>query len=103
MVNSATLADLKAALTIEAARLGFVACGVAGAQAEPKRAERLGEWLGEGRHGSMEWMETRKDQRAAPQTLWAEARSVIALGMSYAPTHDPLALADAKDRGRISV
>lgn len=30
-------------------------------------------------------------------------RSVIALGMSYAPGVDPLALADAADRGRISV
>ena len=103
MVNSATSGELKAALTIEARRLGFVACGVAGAGAEPKRGERLGEWLGEGRHGSMEWMETRKDQRAAPQTLWSEARSVIALGMSYAPAHDPLALAGAPDRARISV
>ena len=103
MVNSATLADLKAALTIEAARLGFVACGVAGAGTEPKRGERLEQWLGQDRHGAMEWMEARKDQRAAPQTLWPEARSVIALGMSYAPAHDPLALASATDRGRISV
>ena len=103
MVNSATSGELKAALTIEARRLGFVACGVAGAGAEPKRGERLEEWLDQGRHGSMEWMETRKDQRAAPQTLWPEARSIIALGMSYAPAHDPLALADAPDRGRISV
>jgi len=30
-------------------------------------------------------------------------RSVIMLGMSYAPGRDPLALADAHDRGRISV
>ena len=103
MVNSATLADLKAALTTEAARLGFVACGVAGAGAEPKRAERLEEWLDQDRHGSMGWMEARKDQRAAPQTLWPETRSVIALGMSYAPAHNPLALADAPDRARISV
>ena len=103
MVNFETLADLKRALTIEAERLGFVACGVAEAGPAVQRADRLDEWLGEGHHGSMEWMEARKDQRAAPQVLWPEARSVIALGMSYAPAHDPLALAGAPDRARISV
>lgn len=48
-------------------------------------------------------MEARKDQRAAPKGLWPEARSVIALGMSYAPGTDPLALAGEGGRGRISV
>ena len=103
MVNSATLADLKRDLASEAARLGLVAFGVADAGPAPERGVRLEEWLGEGRHGTMEWMEARKDQRAAPQALWPEARSVIALGMSYAPAHDPLALAGATDCGRISV
>lgn len=50
----------------------------------------------------MIWMEARAEQRASPQGLWPEARSVIALGMSYAPARDPLALADVGDRGRIS-
>ena len=103
MVNSATLTDLSRDLAAEAARLGFAACGVADARPDARRGERLGEWLGEGRHGTMEWMEARKDQRSAPQTLWSEARSVIALGMSYAPAYDPLALASVPDRGRISV
>ncbi len=51
----------------------------------------------------MGWMEERAAQRAGPQALWPDARSVISLGMSYAPGHDPLALADVPDRGRISV
>jgi len=51
----------------------------------------------------MDWMEMRADQRSAPQALWSEARSVIALGMSYAPRADPLRLADEADIGRISV
>ena len=103
MVNSETLEDLKRDLATEAARLGFVACGVAGATADPLRGQRLEAWLGEGRHGSMEWMEARKEQRAAPPALWPRAGSVIALGMSYAPAHDPLALAATPDRARISV
>ncbi len=51
----------------------------------------------------MEWMESRAEQRAAPQALWPEAQSVIALGMSYAPAEDPLRLESETGIGRISV
>ncbi len=38
-----------------------------------------------------------------PQALWPEAKSAIALAMSYAPAADPLALAGRGEIGRISV
>ncbi|WP_082135007.1 tRNA epoxyqueuosine(34) reductase QueG [Croceicoccus naphthovorans] len=82
---------------------GFVAVGIADAATDPARADHLAEWLDAGFHATMKWMEGRADQRAAPQTLWPEARRVIALGMSYAPANDPLLLAEAADRARISV
>ena len=82
---------------------GLIACGIAPATSDGLRGERLELWLGEGHHGDMGWMEARKNQRAAPQALWPEAKTVIALGMSYAPATDPLALADQPDRARISV
>ena len=86
----------------KAAELGFVACGFARADAAPHAGGDLEQWLGEGRHGEMVWMEERAAQRASPQGLWADANSVIALAMSYAPATDPLALAGARDRARIS-
>ncbi|WP_168454726.1 tRNA epoxyqueuosine(34) reductase QueG [Sphingopyxis microcysteis] len=82
---------------------GFVAFGIADADAAPQTAARLNQWLAEGRHGDMIWMESRAAQRGSPKGLWPEVNSVIALGMSYAPAHDPLALADHPGRGRISV
>ncbi|MDG5488388.1 tRNA epoxyqueuosine(34) reductase QueG [Sphingomonas sp. BGYR3] len=87
----------------KAAELGFAACGIARADAAPHAGERLRQWLAEGRHGTMIWMEERAAQRASPRGLWPEVRSVIALGMSYAPDVDPLAMADRADMGRISV
>ena len=65
--------------------------------------ERLRQWLEEGRHGDMLWMESRTEERANPDILWPEVKSVIMLGMSYAPAHDPMALADQDRRARISV
>ncbi len=82
---------------------GFAAFGIAAADAAPESAARLDEWLAEGRHGDMIWMESRAAERGSPQGLWPAVRSVIALGMSYAPAADPLALAAHPDRGRISV
>lgn len=87
----------------KAAELGFVACGFARADAAPLAGRRLREWLEQGRHGDMIWMEERAHHRERPAGLWPDVRSVIALGMSYAPAHDPLALAEEGGRGRISV
>ena len=94
---------LQLRIKAKAAELGFAACGIARADAAPQTAARLREWLDEGMHGDMIWMEGRADQRGSPAALWPEVRSVIALGMSYAPAADPLALADAGGVGRISV
>ena len=94
--------SLSKSLKDEAARLGFVACGITRADAVDGRA-RLDAWLLARHHGTMDWMAARAEQRAAPQSLWPQARSVIALGMSYAPAEDPLRLADVGHVGRMSV
>ena len=103
MVNAADTDELKERLIAKARELGFVAVGFAPAQNDPLRARRLQEWLEAGLHGEMAWMEARADVRKGPQAMWPEARSVIALGMSYAPQTDPLALAGQPDKARISV
>ena len=86
----------------KAAELGFIACGFARADAAAHAGGQLMDWLGEGRHGEMGWMEERAAQRSSPQGLWPDARSVIALAMSYAPAVDPLTMAEHPDRARIS-
>ncbi|ANY18909.1 Epoxyqueuosine reductase [Tsuneonella dongtanensis] len=101
MVNALVSSDLRPRLIERARAEGFVAVGVAPASLD--RGDALRAWLAEGAHGSMEWMEQRVAERASPQGLWPAARSVIALGMSYTPENDPLALEGQTDRGRISV
>ena len=97
------LATLVADLETQAGSLGFCAFGVASAVEDRTRAKRLEAWLEEGAHGSMGWMEERAHHRRSPQGLWPQARSVIALGMSYAPSEDPMRLAGQGEVGRISV
>jgi epoxyqueuosine reductase len=103
VVNAADIDELKQRLKAKARELGFVAVGFAPATDDPLRSGRLQQWLAEGCHGEMEWMEARAEVRQGPQSMWPEARSVIALGMSYAPDVDPLALAGQPEKARISV
>jgi epoxyqueuosine reductase len=95
--------SLEEAIRSEAERLGFCACGFTTADAADAAGFDLKRWLEAGHHGTMGWMEARAHHRVSPLSLWPEAKSAIALGMSYAPTSDPLALAAHPELGRISV
>ena len=93
---------LEEAIRTEAARLGFAACGFARADAADEAGLDLERWLEAGHHGTMGWMEARAHHRVSPQALWPGAKSAVALGMSYAPASDPLAMAAHPEIGRIS-
>ncbi|SMF61390.1 tRNA epoxyqueuosine(34) reductase QueG [Allosphingosinicella indica] len=95
--------SLRDRLEAEARSLGFTAFGIARADAAPRSGERLRAWLADGAHGDMIWMEETANRRASPAGLWPEVRSVIALGMSYAPAADPRLLEAEPEAGRISV
>ena len=87
----------------KALSLGFDAIGFATADLGPEARTRLGAFLAAGQHGDMGWLADRAEQRSHPKALWADAKSVIALGLSYAPSDDPLASLSQPDRGTVSV
>lgn len=82
---------------------GFAVMRVAPVDAIPQAPERLAGWLDAGHHGDMTWLTERTAERADPAALWPAARSVVMLGMSYAPEGDPLAVLAQRDRGAISL
>jgi epoxyqueuosine reductase len=93
----------RAQIRDRALALGFDAIGFCEARLGPEARERLGAFLAAGQHGDMGWMAARTEQRSQPRTLWTEARTVIALALSYAQDDDPLAPLTHRDRGTISV
>ncbi len=95
--------DPKALIRDRALALGFDAVGFCDAALGPEARSRLIDFLAAGQHGDMGWLAARTEQRSQPTVLWPEARSVIALGLSYAPADDPLATLGQSDRGNISV
>jgi epoxyqueuosine reductase len=96
---SAMVGELKTRATA----LGFDAFGVTTADARPDLGEKLHTALERGWQDGMEWMADTSDRRGSPRTLWPEARSIIMLGVNYAPGTDPLATLNRRDRGTVSV
>jgi epoxyqueuosine reductase len=65
-----------------AAESGFDCCGITTA----RPAEHAGyfvEWIGEGRHGDMAWMERDPGRRTDPGRVLEGARSVVVVGLNY--------------------
>jgi epoxyqueuosine reductase len=95
--------SLKQLVLAEARAAGFDAARVTTPAAIGATvAERLERFLQEGRHGDMAWMATTADRRRHPLGMWPEARSIVMLGMNYAPGGNPLAALVEPSRGAIS-
>ncbi len=91
-------------LAREATAAGFTVVGSAAlADLGDRAGERFRAFLDLGRHGDMDWLEAKSDRRRHPNAMWAEARSAIVLGLSYAPDDDPLRFLDEPSRASISV
>ena len=94
--------DSRAALRARARELGFDACRVASAEDGWRNGDWLAEFVAEGRHGDMGWMETTLERRAHPTAMWPDARSAIVVGMNYGPEADPRGLQARPDRAALS-
>ena len=68
-----------------AKRLGFLSCGISRAEFLEDEAPRLEEWLRQGHHGSMTYMERNFDKRLDPTKLVPGAKSVVSLLYNYFP------------------
>ncbi len=94
---------LKKLLKQRAEKLGFDAFGVTRADARPDLKEKLAQSLDKGWHASMGWMQNTAERRASPAALWAEAKSVLMLGLAYTPDTDPMADLEKTSAGNISI
>ena len=61
--------SLEEAIRAKAEELGFVACGLARADAADPAGLELKRWLEAGHHGTMGWMEARAHHRVSPLAL----------------------------------
>ena len=77
-MNAAILKSLKK----ESEALGFHNFGVAKVPMELRR-DYYNQWIKEGKHGTMAWMENNNERRLNPESLMPEAKSILVFAMSY--------------------
>jgi len=63
--------------------LGFQKVGITRAVSTPEEKEKLEIWLSRGHHGTMSWLNERKNERGDIFTYFPDVKSVISLGMNY--------------------
>src|SRR5262245_27339459 len=93
---------LKQRVAAAAFEAGFAGIKVTSPAAIGPAGERLKAFLADGRHGDMIWMAGTVDRRADPKVLWPDVRSILLLGLSYAPQSDPLAALADSSNGAVS-
>jgi len=99
-MTPATNAETLRTLALDA---GFDVVRVTRADEPWKASNRLRQFVGEGRHGTMSWMEETLERRVHPTAMWPEAKSAVVVGLDYGPAHDPLEILERTDEAAISV
>lgn len=92
--------ELKARLVCFAKEIGFDSCRVAVCNAPP-HAKNFREWLRDGLHGEMYYMQRGEGKRCDPEMILCGARSIIVLAVNYfqgEATHLPAQGSDAASR-----
>ncbi len=95
--------SLKQAIIDQAQAEGFSLCRFTDPDSIPHVPDKLSDFINAGYHGQMSWMADRQTWRANPRALWPDAQTIIMLGESYAPEHDPTDILKHPEKGAISV
>ena len=86
-------------IKVRASELGFSGIGIVPAAALDNEGRRLNEWLENGYHGTMAWLEREPEKRSDPRILFPGASSVIVLTLNYYTEHEHT---NEPDHGKIS-
>lgn len=71
-----------------AAELGFSDCRIARAK-EASHADLFREWIAEGKHGDMAWLEKTPERRCDPREVLPGCKAIVCLALNYYPGRSP--------------
>ena len=74
--------ELKAELVSFARQIGFDSCRIAACDA-PAHATEFREWLRDGAHGEMNYMQRGEEKRCDPQKVLPGVKSIVVLALNY--------------------
>jgi len=94
-------AELKARLVSFARQVGFDSCRIAACNA-PAHTTEFREWLRQGAHGEMNYMQRGEEKRCDPQNVLPRARSMVVLALNYFQGEEPPRRSQTAATGRIA-
>lgn len=98
-----TLQDAQVSkIKTRAKEIGFDVARICDVRSEWKNGDFLCEFVENGFHGQMEWMETTLERRSHPNNMWDDAVSAIVLGTNYGPENSPLLELEQSSNAAIS-
>ena len=96
-----TAAELKARLVSVARQVGFDSCRIAACN-PPPHATEFRDWLRQGAHGEMNYMQRGEEKRCNPQTVLLGARAIVVLALNYFHSEQPARRSQTAATGRIA-
>jgi epoxyqueuosine reductase len=102
-MQTLTSKDARALVASLSAKAGFDVARIGDAKAPWAATDRLRDFVAQGYHGTMGWMETTLERRTHPTAMWDNANTAIMLGVNYGPDHNPLDTLKQTSIGNISV
>ncbi len=91
--------DLKDYIRRHSRELGIDMVGFAAVEDRGPEGDRLAQWLSEGCHGTMAWMEKNRERRSDPGLLLDGVRTIVSVGLNYQTPH---AHPDTPGTGKVS-
>ena len=70
--------------------LGFEAIGFTKPKISSTDQSNLSQFLENSLFGHMKWLERHADKKKKPHKLWPQVKTIIVLGLNYAPQKNPL-------------
>lgn len=95
--------ELKKEIKAQAKNHGFSLARITSPNSIPQAKKSLIDFLKNGFHGQMDWLEKRSSWRSNPKELWPEVSSIIMVTENYTPEEDVLEGIKKTDFGNISV
>jgi epoxyqueuosine reductase len=93
--------ELKEQLVSLAKDIGFDACRITACDA-PAHANDFREWLRNGAHGEMNYMQRGEEKRCDPEKILPRAQSIVVLALNYFQGKPPESGVATETRGRIA-
>ena len=83
--------------------IGFDSVGFTKPTVDLKTSKDFKNFLNKNYHGEMKWLERHYEKKKNPKKIWEEVKTIIVVGLNYAPQDNPLKINNFKEKANISV